>query len=60
MILLKVGQAPAAFNQIQFLNTTKPLDAILELRCGGAITYRLCEHDLERPFPAQKFRATRT
>ena len=59
MILLKVDQAPAAFNQIEFLNATEPLHAILELRCGGAITHRFREHDLERPFPAQIFRATR-
>ena len=59
MILLKVDQAPAAFNQIEFLNATEPLHAILELRCGGAITHRFREHDLEGPFPAQIFRATR-
>lgn len=60
MTLLKVGQAPAAFNQIQFLSATKPLDAILELRCGSTITHPLRKHDLERPFSAQVFRATWT
>ena len=60
MTVLKVSQAPAACNQIQFLSATEALDAILELRCGGTITHRLCEHDLEWPFSAQIFRATRT
>ena len=60
MTLLKFRQAPATFYQIQFLNAAEPLDAILELRRVGTITHCLREHDLERPFPAQVFRTTRT
>jgi len=58
MSLLKVHQAPAAFNQIQFLYTTQLLDAILELRRQGTITHCLRKHDHERPFSAQIFRAS--
>ena len=60
MTLLKVGETPSTLYQIQFLNAIEPLDAIFKLRCRSTITHRLREHDLERPFPAQKFRATRT
>jgi hypothetical protein len=60
MTLVKVGQAAAAFYQVQFLDAAESLDAILQLRCGGTISHRLREHDLERPFPAQVFRASWT
>jgi len=58
MTLVNVGQAAATFYQVQFLDATEPLDAILKLRRGGTIAHRLREHDFERPFPAQVFRAS--
>ena len=60
MTLVKVGQAAAAFYQVEFLDATEPLDAILQLRCGGTISHHLREYDLERPFPAQVFCASWT
>lgn len=58
MSLLKVHQAPATFDQIQFLYTTQLLDAIFELRRQGTIAHCLRKHDLKRSFSAQIFRAS--